>query len=601
MAFRCSPALTQYLGVLLYLPICSLAFPATGVAGTLPINSSTTAPVTAVTPYTLPHGCLDSVTNTLPSQQTWQVCNTTGWLEDLINTNNATLRNSTWLQAHDGFIGAFSLATQVMSCPYAQTCSIYPTYPPAEGTSADDIQKAIVQMTLYYLSSWYEAANNMLINEEILKQSLEGEIATALIIQSLPVPPDTGVSMGSILGLVGSILSIISNPYTAVAGALLTGISALMPAPAPTDPDAAALANIAALGDLDSQLSAGGGVAFTLATNTLANRFAQLFTSDVDPMSDEGMFTMLQDGSWLDHSNNAQNPGSIGGTTPDWLAYNWVVSQVLQTQKVFLHALVVPECPTSTLGIQGNNCASYENVNFVYWPAIWNSAASTSVEIPGYGSASQATTVQDLTRHPNGGLIFSELVPGLDQTVDANFLFQTSLLCQLSANTQNDLLAPWPAAPANTVFTNSIDASCLYNLPIIIDEQGAALPSDVGLLSSISTPAQTSGCAQSPITSTFYSTVQQFTGSDLRICNTAWSLDEYAAIALGLVSNSDPTQYWFCGNLAATMPLGASCNGQNPNIGGCGIPGPDGGCLCVQNGGELVNWGLGAQLSCGLF
>lgn len=317
------------------------------------------------------------------------------------------------------------------------------------------------------------------------------------------------------------------------------------------------------------------------------------------------MFSMLQDGSRFDYSSNAPNPGSTGWTTPDWVAYNWIVSQTLQTEKVFLHALIVSECPASTLGNQDNSCASYENVNFVYWPAIWNAAASTSVEIPGVEipgvayTPSAATTVQDLTRHPNGGLIVSELVPGLNQIVDPSFLVQTSLLCQLSANTQNDLLAPWPNAPTSTVYSNTIDASCLYNHPIVIDEQEVSLLSNVGLLSSISTPGQASGRSQSTMASTFYSSVQPFTGSDLQICNTAWSLDEYDAIALGLVSSSDPTRYWYRGNLAATMPLGASCNGKAPNIGGCGGPGPDGGCLCVQNGWELTNWGQGAILSCG--
>ena len=211
--------------------------------------------------------------------------------------------------------------------------------------------------------------------------------------------------------------------------------------PPPPDNDAISISNIIALDDLEAQLSASSGVAYTYATNALSTRFEQLFNDDADPMSDDGMFVMLQDGSWFEYSNNVQSNNPTSTTQADWLTYNWLISEVLQAQQVFLHALIVDSCP-SNLGIQGNTCVVYDDVTFVIWPALWNFDPTQTDSITmGYMADIAVTTVEELTRHPNGGLIFANLVSDFQQQADPNFMFSSSLLSQLNATAANDLLA----------------------------------------------------------------------------------------------------------------------------------------------------------------
>ena len=216
-----------------HIPI-SLALPqnlVSSAASALSTYSTTTysAPTSSTseatrTVYTLPSECRDAIQATLPTPTTWVTCNTTGWLQDLIQDNPQLFGNRSVVESVNGFMGAFSLATnQLDGCSFGQTC-LYPSYPPSPAASDFDTQVAIVQLAIYYISSWFEAANQVLIEQQIIKQALVDEITSQLDIQQAPIP-NSGPSMGSIFNLVGSVLSIIPNPYSRVAGGVLRGTS----------------------------------------------------------------------------------------------------------------------------------------------------------------------------------------------------------------------------------------------------------------------------------------------------------------------------------------------------------------------------------------
>jgi hypothetical protein len=96
--------------------------------------------MTAAQPSTvLPPECIPALQNQ-PSSAAWQACGTMAWLHEFVDAHAAGFFNSTMLAKNGDFLGMFSLKFGFdMSCPFAQTCSGLPVWPPKNFSDTDQI------------------------------------------------------------------------------------------------------------------------------------------------------------------------------------------------------------------------------------------------------------------------------------------------------------------------------------------------------------------------------------------------------------------------------------------------------------------------------
>ena len=490
-------------------------------------TSSSTTSVQASTIPTLSPECIAVIGSGQPTPATWQTCQTSKWLQQFVD-QEAIFRNLTALAIIGGFSRAIgSLTDMNMACTFGRRCQLIPTWPMADTSNATNVQATMVLLSLNFLNDWYTASVAQLGFTPTLIQNYGSNIFDHLT-PSGSTADAQSVSEGAVFNLLGTVLSIVPNPFakSAVGALKFLGLLFQPPASSPTAP-------LIALTELQSMLSPSDGRLYASAYNSLLTRWQTLFRSGTYPKASNGILAVLANGAWFDFDQNQRLTSTAVAQQVEFLTYEWLVSQSLQSYRVFIHAVAVDDSSSRALyDMPGESLVVFESYTFNVWPAVWN--PSPNILSP-----------RGLTQYSPGSVLYTPLVANNSIAINASDLFTQSLLCQLQqkvfttecdmngANCQlsNDstMLNPWPSPSTSAIYSQTPGA-CLFNLPIVLDNSQSNLPNfhfpeDLGTMSRIASANEEcpTGGLWADWRDPMSNGVVVFIGNQLGVCQTQWS------------------------------------------------------------------------------
>ena len=291
----------------------------------------------------------------------WEICQTSQWLQNFI-TEQSALHNLTRLANLGGLSGVIgSLTGFGMACTFGEQCVLIPAWPVTDTRNVTKVQATMVLWSLNFLNNWFKQSSVSLDMIQPFFQDHALDVLDQLTPDSSII--EENVSTIEVINLISTVFATLPNPYNDQPGQAPKLLHLLFPPPVP-DPDKPTIS----LSQLQATFNSDDGTIYATARNILAKRWKTLFNMGTDANAPDGILAVLANGAWFDFNRDASFASPATLQQVSLLMYEWLVSQSLQLNKVFLHAVPVDG---GTIGkshdMPGERFVAFENYTFDVW------------------------------------------------------------------------------------------------------------------------------------------------------------------------------------------------------------------------------------------